>query len=391
MKVVKGFKIRIYPNKAQKYLMEKTFGCCRYVYNRFLDVRKASWQERKESVSYSKTSAMLTVLKKDDEHIWLNEVDSMALQESLKNLDNGYQNFFSKRAGYPKFKKKHNTQAYRTRNQANGVRFVDDKHIHLPKIGNIKIKTSKIPIGRILNATVIRMASGRYYVSLCIEEELVPKTNLGCLIGLDVGLKFFYTDSNGNAVYAPKPLRCFEKKLKKEQRKLSRMIEANIAGYTKSRRPVYKQPLSECKNIQKQRIKIARLHEKIAAIRLDFLHKVTTALVNENQVICIEDLNIKGMMKNHHLAKAISDVSWSVFFRLLEYKAFEHGTDVVKIPTFYPSSQTCHICGFKNPITKNLGIRAWTCHNCNASHDRDTNAAINILNKGLEILNSKAS
>ena len=228
----------------------------------------------------------------------------------------------------------------------------------------------------------------KYFISLCVEEELIPEPNAGCLIGIDVGLKEFFSDSNGNVINNPHVLAKYEKQLIREQRKLSRMIEANILKYDSKRRPIWKRPLSECRNLQKQRVRIARIHEKITNVRNDFLHKTANALVSENSVIAIEDLNIKGMVKNHKLAKAISDVSWSKFFMLLDYKATEHGCTVIKVPTFYPSSQTCSSCGYKNPLVKDLSVREWECPVCHASHNRDMNAAINILNKGLELLSS---
>ena len=390
MKQCKGYKYRIYPTSAQQYMLAHTFGCVRAVYNHFLSVRSEAWKTSRESVSYTQTSKMLTCLKHTDGFTWLTEVDSMALQESLRDLDNAYKNFFAKRAGYPKFHSKRSLfQSYRTRNQSGGIRFEGGKLI-LPKLGAVKIKKSRDFDGRILNATVSKTATGKYFVSLCVEEDVVAKPCAGNRVGIDVGIKDFYSDSNGNVIANPRTLSQHERKLHREQRRLSRMMESNITGYRTGpkggRVPVYAKPVSECKNIQKQRRKVALIHEKVYNIRTDFLHKQSTKLVNENQVIAIEDLNVKGMVRNHKLAKAISDVSWSRFFSILEYKAFEHGAEIIRVPTFYPSSQLCSCCGYKNPLVKNLRVREWDCPVCGSHHNRDENAAVNILNKALQTI-----
>lgn len=364
--MIKGYKARIYPNKTQRNIFMQTFGSSRFVYNYFLSKKIRAYKEDETSLSYSKASSLLTQLKKDDGYLWLNEVDSMSLQEALRNLDNAYNNFFRKNAHFPKFHSKKSRRSYRTRNQNNGIRIVG-KTVKLPKVGYVKFKGMQKFTGRILNATVSMTPSGKFFVSLCVECENVGLTNAGGVVGLDVGLKEFYTDSNGNVVANPKTYRRHEQKLVREQRRLSRKRKGSH-------------------NRTKQRIRLARQHEKISNIRNDFLHKQTHKLANENQVVCVEDLNVKGMIRNHHLAKAIVDVSWSEFFRQLEYKTAERGGIVVRVPTFYPSSQTCSCCGYKNPLVRNLAVRKWTCPECGTQHDRDCNAAINILNKGLEIL-----
>lgn len=364
----KGYKARLYPTKEQKNILKQTFGACRYVYNYYLAERIRSYKEDGVSLSCYQTQKMLTLLKKDKEHLWLIGIDSMALQESLKNLDRAYKNFFDKRAGFPNFHSKHGKQSFRTRNQSNGIRIVGNT-VKIPRVGFVKFKGLRNFNGRILNATISMSCSGKYYISLCVEQEDIVLSNDGCTVGIDVGIKEFYTDSNGNVVANPKTYRKHEKKLIREQRKLSRKQKGS-------------------NNRNKQRVRLAVQHEKVANIRKDFLHKQSSILTNENQVICVEDLNIKGMMKNHHLAKSVSDVSWSEFFRQLEYKTKEHGGIVVKVPTFYPSSQICSACGYQNPLIKNLAIRAWDCPKCGAHHDRDSNAATNILNKGLEMLAS---
>lgn len=361
-----GYKFRIYPNKTQENLINRIIGSCRFVYNHFLAVRRDEWQANQHSIGLAESQRLLTDLKRREETNWLKEADSIALQEALKNLDRAYQNFFKKRARYPRFKSKHaHSQSYRTRNQNKGIRFVGNR-IKLPKIGLVRIKRSRDFDGRILNATVSRTAAGKYFVSLCVEQDIenLKHANNGGKVGIDVGLKEFYSDSNGNTVENPRPLHRLEKKLAREQRKLAR-----------------KMPRSS--NREKQRKRLARVYEKITNIRKDFLHKVSTQLIRENQTIAVEDLQVKNMLKNHSLAKAISDVSWSEFFRMLEYKSKLYDCEILKVPTFYPSSQTCHVCGYQNREVKNLAIREWTCPQCGAKHDRDINAARNILAKAL--------
>ena len=384
----RGYKYRIYPTKEQAAGIASILGCCRFVYNHFLAVRREKWTSCRENVTYTQTSALLTILKCDPERLWLAGADSMALQESLRDLDKAYRNFFEKRSGYPKFKRKYQSkQSYRTRNQSDGIR-IEGNAIVLPRLGKVKAKISRLPKGRILNATVTRTATDKFFVSLCVEEDVVPKPNNGGRIGLDLGIKDFYVDSNGNIEPNHKFLSKYEKQLRREQRKLSRMMETNIAGYRtvgSKRFPIWKKSFDECRNIQKQRIKVAHIHEKIYNCRTDNLHKVVLKLVNENQVIAVESLNVKGMVRNHHLAKAISDASWSRFVSILEYKSLEYGCEVRKIPTFYPSSQTCASCGYKNPRIKDLSVRSWACPECGVVHDRDRNAAKNILKVALDI------
>ena len=382
----KGVKFRIYPNRQQKDLINQTLGCCRLIYNKGLIVRKDSF-ENGSKIGYKETSAMLTKLKRDDNFLFLKEVDSIALQQSLRDLDKAYKNFFNKLAKYPNFKSKHShNQSYRTINQGDNIR-IANKYIKLPKLGYIKFKQS-MDIGHINNVTVERTSTGKYFIVLNVDFKPVALPPTSKTIGIDVGIKDFYTDSKGNTVNNPKYLEKANKRLVHEQRKLSHMIESHIIGYKtiiNKRFPIYDKPLSECKNIKKQRKKIALIHEKIVNQRNDFLQKESTKLIRENQIISIEDLNVKGMLQNHKLSKSISSASWYKFFIMLEYKAKWYGRVLIKVPSFYPSSQTCSCCGYKNTDVKNLKIRKWKCSECGTIHDRDFNASVNILNKGLAL------
>ena len=360
----RGIKFRIYPNREQQKLINQTFGCCRLIYNKGLAMRNDAY-ENGNKIGYSQTSAMLTELKKCEDFAFLKAVDSIALQQSLRDLDRGFVNFFQKRAAHPTFKSKHNRhQSYRTVNQGDNIRIVG-RYIKLPKLGFVKIRQS-MEAGKINNVTIEHTPTGKYFVVLNVEFEPQPRANNGGLIGIDVGIKEFYSDSNGNAVPNPKYLEKSMRKLVREQRKLSRKQKGS-------------------NNRNKQRIKVALVHEKITNQRNDFLQKQSTMLVRENQTICIEDLNVKSMIRNHKLAQHIASASWSKFFDMLSYKAAWYGNDIIKVPTKYPSSQTCSCCGYKNPLVKNLAVRVWECPKCHTVHNRDTNASINILNRGLQM------
>lgn len=383
----KGVKFRIYPNKQQKELINQTLGCCRLIYNKALVMRKDSF-DNGTKIGYKETSSMLTKLKKDNEYSFLKEADSVALQQSLRDLDSAFKRFFKKLGGYPNFKAKHNHhQSYRTINQGDNIR-ITGKYIKLPKLGYVKVKQS-MDIGHINNVTIQKTSTNKYFVVLNVDFEPTPLPYTNSRISIDVGVKNFYKDTERNVIKNPKYLEKASKKLTHEQRKLSHMIESHIVSYKvigDKRFPIYDRDLNECRNIQKQRKKVALVHEKIANQRNDFLQQESTKLIRENQIIGIEDLNVKGMVKNHNLAKSISSVSWSKFFDMLEYKAKWYGRTVIRVPRWYPSSQLCSCCGYKNPEVKDLKIRKWTCPQCGAVHDRDFNASDNILDKALALV-----
>ena len=362
--MLKGIRFRAYPTKEQINLINRTFGCCRLIFNEGLALREKAFKQG-DKAGYTATSAMLTSLKKQDDFSFLKEVDSIALQQSLRDLDAAYKNFFQHRADKPVFKSKHNNhQSFRTINQNNNIR-IEKNRLKLPKLGYVKIKQS-MGVGHIHNVTVERTPTDKYFVILNVDFEpnqIIPNSGA---IGIDVGIKSFYSDSNGNVVTNPKHLEKCLKKLAREQRRLSRKKKGS-------------------NNRNKQRRKVALVHEKVTNQRDDFLQKQSTKLIRENQTICIEDLQVANMLKNHKLAKHISSVSWGKFFNMLEYKANWYGNKIMKVPTMYPSSQTCSICGYKNKLVKDLSVRKWECPVCHTVHDRDNNASINILQKGLQM------
>ena len=363
--MIKAYKYRIYPNSEQRMQIAKTFGCCRFVYNQTLAYRKEVYEKEKKSVSKTDCNNYCNrQLKKEYE--WLKEVDKFALTNAIYNMDAAYRKFFKEHAGYPKFKSKHDNHKSYTTNITNGNITVDfeSNRVKLPKLKDITAKLHRNFSGQIKSATISQVPSGKYYVSILVETEHMELPHTNQNTGIDLGIKELCITSDGKKYKNPKIIRKYEKKLIKLQRQLA-----------------HKEKRSQ--NYYKIKKKIALCHEKITNTRKDYLHKISHEIISENQVIVSENLQIKNMVKNHHLAKAISDVSWYELTRQLEYKAKWNGRKYIKIDTFYASSQICSVCGYQNTETKDLSVRKWECPVCGVKHDRDINAAKNILAEGL--------
>ena len=358
MKTNKAFKFRIYPNQQQEQFLAQSFGCARFVFNYFLRQRIDFYAENSKGLTYFNNAAALTQLKKLPEFEWLNNVNSQSLQQALRNLDVAYHNFFNKKAKFPKFKKKRNTQSFSVPQHFS----IHDNMLDIPKCKGIKITLHRNMDGDMKSITISGTPSGKYFASILCEVDIPKPIYSGNEIGLDYGIKAFVTTSEGEIIESPKYLRINEPKLKRLQKRVSRKVKGS-----NNRRKAIK--------------RLASQHEKVSNQRQDFLHKTSRQLVSENQAIYIESLAISNMIRNHCLAKSISDSGWNTFVNMLKYKGSWYGCRIIEIDRWFPSSKRCHVCGY---INENLTLkdRNWLCPECNTDHDRDVNAAINILTFG---------
>jgi len=364
--VQKAFKYRFFPTDEQAAQLARTFGCARYVYNQALDYRSKAWQQEKKPIGYHDTALKLTEWKKEPDKAFLSEVSSVVLQQSLRNLDMAFTNFFEKRAQYPKFKSRRHRQSARYASNAFTFR---DGRITLAKQSeplDIVWSRSLPDDAKIFNLTVSRDTSGRYFISILVETNIKPLRKTKAEVGIDVGIKTLAATSDGEKIENPRPLVKCEKRLKRLQRRLSRKVEGGA-------------------NRQKTRFKVAKLHAKISDARRDTLQKFTTKIIRENQAIFVEGLNVAGMVKNHNLAKHIVDAAFGEIFRELEYKAAWYGRTYFPLDKFFPSSKLCSSCGHLLDELP-LSVREWNCPACGIHHDRDINAAINIKRAGQYLL-----
>ena len=360
--VNKTYRFRLFPTAEQEILLAKHFGCTRYVYNHFLNERKEQYQADKKSDNYYKQAATLTKLKKEEDTKWLKEVNSQTLQFALRSLDTAFLNFFRGNAQFPKFKSRKHKNTFTIPQFGK----LEDGKIIIPKFKDgIKVKLHREVKGKIGKMSITKTPTGKYYVSIFTEQEVegLPKTNKQ--VGIDLGLKDFVITSDNKKYKNNRYTKKYAKQLKKAQQHLSRKQKGS-------------------NGFEKQKLKVDKIHEKIASCRLDTLHKVSKKLVETYDLISVEDLNVKGMIKNHKLSKHIADASWGNFVTLLQYKCDWYGKELVKVNRFYPSSKTCGDCGWINQELK-LSDREWTCKSCGVVHDRDVNASRNILKEGLKI------
>ena len=377
--VQKGVRVRLYPTEEQEILVNKTIGCCRFVYNQTLADCKQSYERTRHFPSKKERSANLVPLK--EEYDFLKEVSATALQQSIRDFDSALNNFFKNRSnfGFPQFRSKHRgKQSYRTSWDNGRADVLDNKHIKLPKLGKVKAKRFNMPeVYKILNITVERANTGKYYASICIETEVQPLPKTGKQVGFDLGLIDLLIGSDGTRYERPKFDYVNKDKLAQEQRKLSKMrtklerVNANLDEY---------------KNYQKQKYKVAKLHEHIANCAKDFNHKLSIELVRNYDFIAMENLNVEGMKRNHRLAYSISDVRWSQLLDFIKYKCQWYEKEFRQVDRFYASSKICSECGtYHKDIVNSLSVREWTCPDCGTRHDRDVNAAKNILIKALSV------